>query len=583
MKMRVLCVFFCFLLFSYYGKSEVQDSLDIIFIRSLANTDPQNAQRLLDSVWGKKDIPDYQLYWVQADIYKHTSQYMLSIKYENLLLAEDSVQNNYSYFINATRNLCDDYLAIDEYGKAIECAGLQLDKIKELNLDDRVKRWPYWTIGKAYIALGDKKQGYHFANEAISLFTKVADDMSGPPLRRTRALFELSECYNELTLDYCEDKSYEKAYQTALMHLDVINNFSDADKKRMPPRVLEMQQCHCYGNLAYVLSKMKQYDEAGKYFKILESNPCFDSVTGRELAVRYYQVLGNNEDIIRLLERNYQFYESLGDITSPFVETCRQLAEAYLNLHKYKEAVSFYQKTSVLSDTLYERDRRSKALEMATLYNIQEKESQIERQKVRIHQGDMIISSAVVTVVLCLVIIILIIGVVIQERRRNKKMYTQMNEYLKLKDKAQERIQQLEDLIRSQNEELKLDGNGSDNLFEQFVRLLKEEHLLQDPSLTRDYVVKRLFTNKNKFIAVLQAHTGMNFTNYINSLRLEMVVKQISEEVDCDMHVVASTCGFGSYRTMSRLFSARYGMSPVQYAKLNKEYKEQGDGLKEEK
>ena len=105
MKKRVLCVFFCFLLFSYYGKSEVQDSLDIIFIRSLANTDPQNAQRLLDSVWGRKDIPDYQLYWVQADIYKHTSQYMLSIKYENLLLAEDSVQNNYSYFINATRKI----------------------------------------------------------------------------------------------------------------------------------------------------------------------------------------------------------------------------------------------------------------------------------------------------------------------------------------------------------------------------------------------------------------------------------------------------------------------------------------------
>lgn len=582
MKKRVLCVFFCFLLFPYYSKSEVQDSLDIIFIRSLANTDPRNAQRLLDSVWGNKEIPDYQLYWVQADIYKHTSQYMLSIKYENLLLAEDSVQNNYSYFINATRNLCDDYLAIDEYEKAIECAGLQLDKIKELNLDDRVKRWPYWTIGKAYLALGDKEQGYHFANEAITLFTKVADDKSGVPLRRTRALYELSESYKELTLDYCEDKNYEKAYQTALMHLDVINNFSDADKKQMPPRVLEMQQCHCYGNLAYVLSKMKQYDEAGKYFKILESNPCFDSVTGRELAVRYYQVLGNNEDIIRLLERNYQFYERLGDITSPFIETCRQLAEAYQNVHKYKEAVSLYQKTSILSDTLYERDRRSKALEMATLYNIQEKESQIERQKVRIHQGDMIISSAVVTVVLCLVIIILIIGVVIQERRRNKKMYTQMNEYLKLKDKAQERIQQLEDLIRSQNEELKLDGNGADNLFEQFVRLLKEEHLVQDPSLTRDYVVKRLFTNKNKFIAILQAHTGMNFTNYINSLRLEMVVKQISEEVDCDMHVVASTCGFGSYRTMSRLFSTRYGMSPVQYAKLNKEYKEQGSGLKEE-
>ncbi len=107
----------------------------------------------------------------------------------------------------------------------------------------------------------------------------------------------------------------------------------------------------------------------------------------------------------------------------------------------------------------------------------------------------------------------------------------------------------------------------STDIIERLSLLLEAECIQSeaflDPQLTRSKLAAALGTNST-YLSRYFAQNGTNFNEYINGLRLDYACRLIkdSKEESIALIKVALGSGFANYRTFSRLFVSRFGVSP---------------------
>lgn len=102
-------------------------------------------------------------------------------------------------------------------------------------------------------------------------------------------------------------------------------------------------------------------------------------------------------------------------------------------------------------------------------------------------------------------------------------------------------------------------------LFKQIHQIIVEQQLFLDPDFSRSKFIKIGLVNKNKVARMLKQYAGTNLTGYINGMRLEYAVQLLREHPADPIKAIAANSGFNSVRTFYRLFSEKYGMSPLEY------------------
>lgn len=106
-------------------------------------------------------------------------------------------------------------------------------------------------------------------------------------------------------------------------------------------------------------------------------------------------------------------------------------------------------------------------------------------------------------------------------------------------------------------------------LFEEACRLMREERLYADPRFTREDFIERLGTNHTYFTRLIKDFTGANFTQFLNSYRIEEAIRILSdpEKKDCPLKQICSDVGFGSITSFYKFFQAATGVTPSIYRK----------------
>lgn len=116
------------------------------------------------------------------------------------------------------------------------------------------------------------------------------------------------------------------------------------------------------------------------------------------------------------------------------------------------------------------------------------------------------------------------------------------------------------------NEQLPLDMPDKDKrLFEQVNQVIIENKLFLDPSFSREKYIRMSLVNKNKVAKWFRLYAGTNFNGYINALRLEYAISLMKECPKEPIKAIAINSGFNNIRTFYRLFSEKFGVTPVTY------------------
>lgn len=114
-----------------------------------------------------------------------------------------------------------------------------------------------------------------------------------------------------------------------------------------------------------------------------------------------------------------------------------------------------------------------------------------------------------------------------------------------------------------------LSEDTAKQLHHQLKSVMKNERLFTHPELTLTDLANRLEIHPNYLSQVINDLEGVNFYDYINTLRIEEFIKLVSLPVNQKFTFLALAydCGFNSKSAFNRFFKKTTDLSPTEYFK----------------
>ena len=301
------------------------------------------------------------------------------------------------------------------------------------------------------------------------------------------------------------------------------------------------------------------------------------------------------DQVIRMNSAREKVYVTRKDTVNYYMVTIKKsLGRAYRDKGDYRTAARYFEQLAVLRDSIKAREQKSAALELAAVYETNEKDMFIQQQA-----ADMRMRNALLIFVVC---IVFLLGVLLWRtirhnrtiRCKNKAMVGTIEDLLVHKEelyrKKEENHLLKEQLQKEREVRAYIDGNAlqaeepgksdvpvdpepetEDNnavhdkmLFDKLEREIINRQLYLQPDFSREELIKTIYIPKNKFAPLFKQYAGMSFSKYINNLRLEYAAKMLKDYPDYTVDTIAQECGM-STQSFYRLFSGKFGVTPTDF------------------
>lgn len=540
------------------------------YIQSISLTDPHRALDLLNEAEKDKRIPEFLINNLRSLVYHNgLCQYRVALDYALKAYQSDSIQNDPEQALNLIDIMATDYMSIGNYIDCIRYSNIGVKLARQIE-DKSLEAGMWQYIGLAKQEMGLKAEAETYFIQAIKTQKEVAKNSQD-----WKEIDDLIYSYGTLIMFYMENRKHKEAiallpdYDKLMVKLGTCLN--------LPEGVCDMRYCSLYAAFANIyaldgeLGKAKQY-----YEKYLQTNYS-STPEGRGMRIDYLLNTGQYQEALLYIKKDKQDLIAAGDTMSNDYThyTLRHEAEAYIGLKNYQAAAENYKKMFILSDSLNSNEKQNTALELATLYETNEKDLQIKEQRIQLHQTRIILIAATGMFILSLIIIWLIVHNLRVSRRKNRIMAGQIDELLASHDsllKAKEEIRTLSTPSLEKNNIPQEEPPLTDAtetvmqaLFEELDTLVTKEQLFLNPDINRDMLTKRMHIQKNVFAQIIQLYGHTNFNGYINNKRLEYSIRLLKDYHNYTIQAVANDSGFNNVRTYYRTFREKYGMSPAEY------------------
>lgn len=107
-----------------------------------------------------------------------------------------------------------------------------------------------------------------------------------------------------------------------------------------------------------------------------------------------------------------------------------------------------------------------------------------------------------------------------------------------------------------------------DGIFNQIRTLAEEKQVWRDVNITRDSFADMVGCNRTYFTEAIKSHTGMSYTQYMNSCRIREAVRVLSEPADdTPLKNLSASLGFLTLASFYAGFKKETGMSPAAFRK----------------
>ena len=108
-------------------------------------------------------------------------------------------------------------------------------------------------------------------------------------------------------------------------------------------------------------------------------------------------------------------------------------------------------------------------------------------------------------------------------------------------------------------------------LFAYIHTVVIDHNRFLNKELSIEFVTKEVKSNRDYVSKAVNACTGMDFTTWINNLRIDYAIAAIHKEPTLDLGTLSEQCGFKSYATFNRNFKRYKGVTPRAFiANINK-------------
>jgi len=541
--------YFCLLLFGWWtmtvfaGNSVLPDSMlteDKVYEYTFSNT--LLAEKIMAELRKQGKQSAYELDIAEGDLYYNTGRFIMATRFYKNALAAKPVKQDMQKTMKLLHRLISCYDGLYDEERKAETVRLLMRDAKQVG-DKGMESIALFYLGKSLHEQGTKERGYAYMLQALDMMERSHYDHKYDNLR--------ADC-NDLLICYERDKRYEDALQV-LAKLKKYLNAKTPGETEMEG-LYEQEKCKWLAHRAVVCSKLghgKKADDAYQEFKKM------GRINRRYayLIVPYLFDQHRYHEIVAMCKQREQEMEDKADTINLYMSsTLKFYGMAYRGLGQYDKAASYFERLGVLRDSLRIRELRSSSQELSLIYDVKEKEAQIAYQR----WGLVIVIGFLVAVV--------IIGSVLAYnnhiiRKKNISLVANVKEAMKYKE-------ELERQNRSSlpsNVVLSEDDNPDLLLFEQIKGKIIDQKFFLDNTFSRKTLMDEFNIPANKFAGLFRQYTGKTFSEYINDLRIEYVAELLLSGKYASVEELLKEYTFISSTSLYRLFTKKYGMTPLKF------------------
>lgn len=551
----VLSILYC-PLYGSHSTSDIalEDSLlTEKHIRKIFLSDPHRTLDLLNEAEAKspQTMPQYKIDLFRASAYNELRMFSLGEKYARKVLESDSTAIKPNLKLHAMSLWL---FASSYYGNYTQSAILA-DKAIALAREVGNKPAEFYilqTMSDISFRTGYSKDGYGYLQQIIE---------QGELSKDIRILANVSSAYGSKITHLYIEKKYQEALLENEKRLNIIKQIDCLGGA--PEGFTDQQRAYTYAKEASSAELIGQKGRAKAAYKQFQLTKYGNTTYGRTFIIDYLLESGKYKEALDYLQPLYDLQQKSDTINEDYYGTLTNKACAYFGTGDTENAYKLSLRAATIQDSLFMRERKNKAQELAITFKMNEKEldlvrSQAEAQRVRI----LIFAACGVALIMFIIVIFLLLRYR-ATLMRNKIAARQIDELISQKENSYQFPT--------------ISDSKDSNDYADFVRMEKtivEDSLFLQRNFNRDAISEHCNIPRARVSVLIQQFAGMSPGDYINKLKILYSVKLIKEHKEWTIDAIAEEAGYSSRSTYYQNFYKIFGITPAQYRRQTEEKEE---------
>ena len=510
---------------------------------------PDSVLRLLDVAESRRlpSLPQYRIDLLRALAYNELRMFSLKERYALKTLDDDSIEQHPHVRLNAMAMAVSASLFYGYYDRAYTMAMDAIELAREIGN----KPAEYNILQSAAdiaFDLGDREQGYAYLDEIIT---------SGYASGNIRELANVSSALGAKIIQLYADDRYADALAESSRRMDVIGRIDSIGGA--PPGFTDQQRAYTYARIASSAAYLGDSRRAAQAYDDFMATQYASTDYGRAFIVDYLLVSRRFDKVLEFTRPLYAVLQAGDTINEDYYGVLFTNAKAYSGLGDASRALSLMERASAIKDSLVQRERRSHAQELGTMFELSEKELALSQAREQSSRRLTMLSVAVGAVVVVVVALIALVAHYRVVLKRNRMAARQIDELM---------AQRL--LLRGDA------GYGDDsdapqsqedyNRFADMDRRIISDRLFLLPGCNRDMIADKCGLPKPAVSSLVQQFAHCSVGEYVCRLKVEYSVSLIKQHPDWTIEAIGYASGFNSRSTYYQHFNRVFGITPAQYA-----------------
>jgi AraC-like DNA-binding protein len=302
-----------------------------------------------------------------------------------------------------------------------------------------------------------------------------------------------------------------------------------------------------------------------------EFNPTFN-LQFNDMYASYYRLTGDYDKALALYEDILRFDEKSGTNDQGLLSK-KEIADTYSEKGVHTKASELYRELLTAREKKNKEQFYAQFNDFRSLYELDKAELAAAKHLAEIRRQRIINTGLSIGSIALMLIVALTVWNRIKIARKNRGLIRQIGEQDFLTDaleRERERNAKLQEQLKTFSTPF-TENDEEDEMFGRLTLLMKEKRLFIDSEIKRNDIAARIGISDRKLHDCIKNSTGMNFTEYVNSLRLSASRELLARKGDkLTIDAIALEAGFSSRTTFYRLFHEKYGLSPEEFRKLIK-------------
>lgn len=331
-------------------------------------SDFDKARQIMQQLRTRKSLPAFRLDITEGDLYFNTGRYYQALTFYHRALLNDSVATDDRRYMEQVHRLISCYDCLHNEVKKTYYVERLLKKAEQCG-DVAMQSIALFNMGKMLYYQGNKEKGYDYMQRAADGMEQTDYKYKYDNLRYN---------YNTLLVFRETDRLYEEALRT-IEALEKVVGKETKGEIRMDG-LAEKERKALHAHRAVVLFRLNREEEAEEYYRrflsLYEVYP-----HDNYLIMPYLFDRKMYDEVIRMNTSREKTLIAEADTVNYHMATIkRSLGQAYKEKGDYRKAARYFESLAVLRDSIKNREQKSAALELAALYETNEKDLFIQQQ-----------------------------------------------------------------------------------------------------------------------------------------------------------------------------------------------------------